>query len=63
MIRRRGGETLVEGLIASEEKDVIQPKAGSCFLMQHRLIHEGAVLKKGVKYVLRSDVMYKRPNA
>ncbi len=36
------------------------PKRGMALWFQHRLLHEGAVLKTGTKYVLRSDVMYRR---
>lgn len=39
------------------EIDVI-PRAGSALLFQHRLLHEGCAVTSGVKYVLRSDVMY-----
>lgn len=36
----------------------IAPRAGSALLFQHRLLHEGCIVETGVKYVLRSDVMY-----
>jgi prolyl 4-hydroxylase len=38
----------------------IAPKKGMALLFQHHLLHEGAVLVSGTKYVLRSDVMYRR---
>lgn len=38
----------------------IKPKAGMALLFQHPLIHEGAIVTAGVKYVLRTDVMYSR---
>jgi prolyl 4-hydroxylase len=38
----------------------IVPKKGMALLFQHRLLHEGARLVSGTKYVLRSDVMYRR---
>jgi len=34
------------------------PRTGMALLFQHRLLHEGAVVHSGIKYVLRSDVMY-----
>ena len=34
------------------------PRTGSALLFQHHLLHEGCVIERGVKYVLRSDVMY-----
>ena len=36
----------------------VSPRAGSALLFQHRTLHEGCVVQSGVKYVLRSDVMY-----
>lgn len=36
----------------------ISPKAGDALLFIHDTWHEGAAVSSGVKYVLRSDVMY-----
>jgi len=36
----------------------VVPQAGMALLFQHQLLHEGCVVTSGVKYVLRSDVMY-----
>lgn len=36
----------------------ITPETGMALFFQHPLIHEGSVVKTGVKYVLRTDVMY-----
>lgn len=36
----------------------VQPRVGSALLFQHMLFHEGCTVTEGVKYVLRSDVMY-----
>ncbi|WP_338848317.1 2OG-Fe(II) oxygenase [Massilia sp. W12] len=36
----------------------IQPETGSALLFVHAVWHEGCVLESGVKYVLRSDVLY-----
>ncbi len=38
----------------------VTPKTGMALLFQHRLLHEGCVIESGVKYVLRSDIMYRR---
>lgn len=43
-----------------DPKKVITPRAGSALLFQHRLLHEGSEVTAGVKYVLRSDIMYRR---
>ena len=40
----------------------IEPKAGLGVIFQHPISHEGAVVTKGVKYVLRTDVMYGVPD-
>jgi predicted 2-oxoglutarate/Fe(II)-dependent dioxygenase YbiX len=37
----------------------IEPRAGMALLFQHRLLHEGSEVTDGVKYVVRSDVMYR----
>lgn len=36
----------------------IQPRAGMVLFFPHRLLHTGAEVHSGVKYVMRSDVMY-----
>lgn len=36
----------------------IEPKAGLGVIFQHPIPHEGAIVTNGVKYVLRTDVMY-----
>jgi len=36
----------------------VVPRTGLALLFQHRMLHEGAVVRSGIKYVLRSDVMY-----
>jgi len=37
----------------------VTPKTGCALLFQHFLLHEGCSVTSGVKYVLRSDVMYR----
>jgi prolyl 4-hydroxylase len=39
--------------------ETVVPKTGMALLFQHRLLHEGCIVTSGVKYVLRSDVMYR----
>ena len=48
-----GGETVVEGFS-------ITPKQGMALIFEHQLLHEGAAVVSGRKYVLRSDVMFGR---
>jgi len=38
----------------------VTPKQGMALLFQHFLLHEGCYVTSGVKYALRSDVMYRR---
>lgn len=38
----------------------VRPRAGSLILFDHSLWHAGAVVTRGVKHILRSDVLYER---
>src|SRR5687768_5821786 len=54
-----------EGLIAKSQRQKrvicsVKPKAGSALLFLHNMLHEGARLEGGVKYVLRTEVMFRR---
>ena len=48
----QGGETTFSGLR-------IRPRQGMALVFLHSLYHEGSEVTQGVKYVLRSDVMYR----
>jgi len=37
----------------------IKPKTGSALIFLHNLEHSGSEIEKGIKYVLRTDIMYK----
>ena len=50
-----GGETV---FYYGKEKLRVAPKTGAALVFVHKQLHEGAVLETGVKYVMRSDVMY-----
>lgn len=48
------------GATRFEDFDVtVTPKTGTAIFFQHRLLHEGCRIESGVKYILRSDVMYR----
>jgi predicted 2-oxoglutarate/Fe(II)-dependent dioxygenase YbiX len=47
-----GGET-------SFNWDTIEPAQGMALVFPHRLTHQGSPVKSGIKYVLRTDVMYR----
>jgi prolyl 4-hydroxylase len=38
----------------------VEPRPGMALFFQHHLLHEGCPVESGVKYVLRSDIMYSR---
>ncbi|KAG0037861.1 hypothetical protein BGZ82_001676 [Podila clonocystis] len=48
----------INGVEQEELKVAVSPKVGQLLVFQHNLVHEGSVVKSGVKYVIRSDVLY-----
>lgn len=42
-----------------EQEQTIIPKTGTALLFQHKLLHAGRSVTEGIKYVLRSDVLYR----
>lgn len=40
-----------------KEKLIVTPKTGAALIFLHQVLHEGAPVESGRKYVLRSDVM------
>ena len=54
----RGGETAMLDLGLT-----ITPRTGRALLFQHHQLHEGCEVTQGTKYVVRSDVMYRRIGA
>ena len=52
-----GGETLFQ---QGREVLVVTPRAGMVLAFYHKMLHEGAAVRQGRKYVLRTDVMYRR---
>ena len=60
-----GGDTLFyEAGPTSNAQPVakVAPRAGSLIVFDHRLWHAGARVTSGVKYILRSDVLYRAPD-
>eukprot|EP00026_Physarum_polycephalum_P012438 Phypoly_transcript_12747.p1 GENE.Phypoly_transcript_12747~~Phypoly_transcript_12747.p1 ORF type:complete len:293 (+),score=57.48 Phypoly_transcript_12747:127-1005(+) len=68
-----GGETnflkkdlelsMVDGKYVPREGNIlesIKPEAGLAIIFLHPYLHEGATLKTGEKYIMRSDIMYGR---
>jgi predicted 2-oxoglutarate/Fe(II)-dependent dioxygenase YbiX len=56
----RGGETMFNLRLNDDPPLRVAPAAGKALLFRHDVLHTGAVVKAGTKYVLRSDVMYAR---
>lgn len=44
----------------TEPEVAITPQTGKILLFQHPIIHEGSLVTEGVKYVARTDIMYRR---
>ena len=52
-----GGETT----FFVEPEVSIRPRTGMALLFQHPIVHEGSEVTAGVKYVVRTDLMYRAP--
>jgi hypothetical protein len=39
----------------------IEPKQGMALINIHNILHEGSKVQSGIKYVLRTDILYQRP--
>lgn len=52
-----GGETRFQEQI---EQTVI-PTRGTVAIFQHKIRHEGCLVRRGIKYAMRSDVIYEAP--
>lgn len=49
-----GGETRFQEQI----EQTIIPKRGAAVIFQHKIRHEGCLVRRGVKYAMRSEVIY-----
>ncbi|MDJ1178418.1 2OG-Fe(II) oxygenase [Roseofilum sp. BLCC_M91] len=49
----KGGETLFR-----QDRTTITPKTGHALIFEHRLWHKGCIVEEGIKYVLRTDIVY-----
>ena len=49
---------LNEGFVGGSTAFYDQPRTGMALLFQHHQLHECCIVREGIKYVLRSDVMY-----
>lgn len=53
----KGGETRFYG-DDIKVRHAIQPVIGKALVFEHSILHEGVAVEEGIKYVLRTDVMY-----
>ena len=56
----QGGETVILPNGEGNEKITISPEPGLALVFYHMLPHAGLEVTSGCKYVIRSDVMYRR---
>ena len=49
-----GGETRFQEQI----EQTVVPKSGKVAIFQHKIRHEGCPVRRGIKYAMRSDVIY-----
>lgn len=54
-----GGETR----FLEQLDEVLVPRSGMAAIFQHKVRHEGCVVRRGVKYAMRSDVVYEAEEA
>ncbi len=58
-----GGATEFKGVRPDDRVLMVQPEPGKALVFTHRVLHRGAPVADGRKYVLRSDVMCRRVGA
>jgi hypothetical protein len=56
-------EIKANGRLETYEKIVINPELGKCIIFPQNLLHSASRVKKGSKYVLRADVIYRKVTA
>ena len=52
-----GGETRFQ----EQLEQTITPRRGMAAIFQHKIRHEGCPVRRGIKYAMRSDVVYEAP--
>lgn len=53
-------EGYVGGATMFKDGPTVAPRQGMALLFRHPILHQGEAVQQGRKYVLRSDVMYRR---
>ena len=49
-----------KGGLDDDDRVSVHPTTGSALVFDHDVFHEGALLEEGVKYAIRTDVMFER---
>ena len=57
----RRGNAVGEANSGTGKKASVVPEVGDVLIFDHSLLHEGAAVTRGVKYAVRTDVMYTIP--
>lgn len=55
-----GGSTLFHPVRSNTAPTIVRPVVGCALCFDHNLYHEGEVLRSGIKYALRTDIMFRR---
>jgi prolyl 4-hydroxylase len=55
-----GGDTVFFDNNTKKEKFAVKPRTGSVLVMLHENLHEGACVTKGEKFILRSDILFRK---
>jgi len=53
-----GGNTTFMSDRSDEENVGVVPRTGSILVFQHDILHEGSLLEGGIKYTIRTDIMF-----
>jgi len=56
-----GATTFLKGIDKGQLKGDVEivPKTGSILIFQHDIYHEGSLLEDGIKYTVRTDILYR----
>ena len=61
--RGDGVQPATVGKVEGEETLRVFPVAGTALVFRHDVLHTGAMVLQGTKYVMRTDVMFRHPDA
>lgn len=53
-----GGETNLCDKFLLEKPILVKPETGKLLMFEHTVLHSGLILESGVKYILRTDLIY-----